>query len=645
MPRPLTPETLVYDLKTAGDPQVSPDGTRVLYTLTHVDRATKQPRSQLWVCDIDGSNARQLTQSGERNSGGRWSPDGKQIAFVSDRVKKSGLFVIDMDAPGDARELTRHNQPISDLAWSPAGTRIAYNTTYDPDNPNEEDYPADAAPKVRVTRRLDYKQDTRGYLNDLRFHAFVVDVAGGERQRVTEGATDHNFPQWSPDGQWLGTLVTRQNGMVSQIEVVQLATGERELIGDDDGGIALWQWSPAGDRVIFAADPEHTAQTDFYVHDRASGATRRLTDDLQSLPAAGFRGMLPPAAPVWLDERQVMFHAMRAGASGLYTIDAERGSVEPVVAWQASHGGFSVDVAGKVVAQAINSLDHVGEINVYDMASGSSRRITSYNDALFGASPLASWETLKVRRGEFEIEAWLLKPPDFDASRKYPVVLTIHGGPQGAYGYIYNALQQLLASNGFLVVAPNPRGSSSYGRTFTVQVIRDWGGEDYLDDMAVLDAVLERPYADSARTAVFGYSYGGFMTSWILGHTDRFKAAVCGAPVFDLESFWGTSDIGHYWGEMQFGGKPHAAREQYAAHSPSEYIHNATTPTLIIHGEADDRCPIGQGEQLFVSLVKAGVETEFVRYPGQHHLFMAGGPPAHREDVLTRVLAWFQERV
>jgi dipeptidyl aminopeptidase/acylaminoacyl peptidase len=200
----------------------------------------------------------------------------------------------------------------------------------------------------------------------------------------------------------------------------------------------------------------------------------------------------------------------------------------------------------------------------------------------------------------------------------------------------------MLVSNGFLVVFANPRGSSSYGRRFTQQVVGDWGGEDFQDLMAVVDEVLTRPYADPERTGIFGYSYGGFMTSWTIGHTDRFKAAVCGAPVFDLESQYGTSDIGHVWGALQWEGKPHESRDWYTAHSPATFAHRATTPTLILHAEGDIRCPIGQGEQMYATLKAAGCETEFVRYPGGSHLFLWGGEPTYVEDFFRRTLDWFR---
>ena len=222
------------------------------------------------------------------------------------------------------------------------------------------------------------------------------------------------------------------------------------------------------------------------------------------------------------------------------------------------------------------------------------------------------------------------------------MVLDIHGGPHGYYGHRLNPTQQCLATHGFLVVAANPRGSSSYGRRFAAQVVEDNGGEDYRDLMAVLDAVLERPYADRERLGIWGYSYGGYMTAWTLGQTDRFKAAICGAPRFDNASAYGSADAGPMLAGYQMGGTPWEQRERYAARSPSTYAHTIRTPTLIVHGEADERCPLNQGEQLFNTLMEIGCETEFVRYPDCSHLFLFNGPPAYRVDLLARQLGWFK---
>jgi dipeptidyl aminopeptidase/acylaminoacyl peptidase len=640
MARQLTPDTLVYELVAAGDPQVAPDGSRVVYTLARADGTTKKQTSDLWLCGIDGGSPRRLTWGG-RNGNARWSPDGTQIAFTSDRVKASGVFVLPVEGGGEARELTRHAQSIGELAWSPDGAQIAYTTLFDPENPDERELDPEAAPRVRVTCRIDYKQDTRGYLGDARKQVFVVAVASGERRRITSALVDHNNPQWSPDGRRLAVRIPNRNGMFAQLGIVHAASGETTLVGPESGEVSVWAWSPDGGSILYAGDTAQTWQTDFFLHDVASGSTRRLTDDLQCLPDAGFAPVLPPSQPIWLDDTHALFHAFRAGASGLYTVGVTSGEVAPIVTWEALHAGLSADTAGRYVAQARGSLDTTGEIVVYDRREGTTQVITEHNAALLGEAPPASWELFDVQRGDYTIEAWLLKPQDFDPGKRYPLILDVHGGPNGHYGYGFNLTQQSLASAGFLVAFANPRGSSSYGRHFTQQVIEDWGGEDFLDLMAVVDAALERPYADSARTGIFGYSYGGYMTAWTIGQTDRFAAAVCGAPVFDCVSMFGTSDIGHAFGPLQFGGKPHERADWYAAHSPSTYAHRVRTPTLILHGEADDRCPIGQGEEMFVALHEAGCEVELVRYPGDSHLMLRVGPPAHRADFLTRVVGWF----
>ncbi|MCC6628596.1 MAG: S9 family peptidase [Chloroflexi bacterium] len=640
MSQTLTPEALVYDLPQAGEPQVSPDGRQILYTLTTLNRAAPAIESQLWRCDSDGGNARRLTWSGARNSGGRWSPDGRQIAFVSDRVPGSGLFVLPADG-GEARELTRHPQTIDQLAWSPDGQRLAYVTQIDPTNPDGTPPAAGAAPVVRVTRRLDYKQDGRGYLNDARRQMFVVDVASGERRQLTDVAQDHAWPAWSPDGRRLAVQRLSRGGLGSQLALIDLDGGATTLVGAESGAVDLWSWSPAGDHLLLALDVDHSSQTNLYRYDIASGALRQLGDDLAILPHAGYPGPVP-AQPVWLDERRALLSALRAGRSGLYIVDADTGRLEETHAWAARHLGLSVDRERRLVVQGQTSLTTTGEIAVTDRAAGTTRLITDCSAPLLGGAGIGS-ERLTVERAGHAIDAWLLLPPGFDPARRYPLLLDIHGGPHNLYGESFLPLAHCLASHGFLVVYANPRGSGSYGRDFVRAVLRDWGGEDYLDLLAVVDTVAARPYVDPARLGIYGFSYGGYMTAWAIGQTDRFAAAVCGAPVFDLESFYGTSDVGPTFGDVEFGVAPHVAPDWYAAHSPSTFAHRARTPTLIIHGEADDRCPIGQGEQMFVALMRAGCATEFARYPGGAHGFPGGGPPEHRVDYLTRSLAWFQK--
>lgn len=646
----LTPAALVYELVTASDPQLSPDGTRIAYALHTVEPASRRARSQVWVCGADGGQPRALTSGHERAGGARWSPDGTQLAFTMASPRGgTGVFLRAADRDDEPREITRHAHDVGELAWSPDGRRLAYTTVFDPDNPDNPDNPdehgahAGAELRVRVTRRLDYKQDGRGFVGDARQQVFVVDLETGTRRRLTGDPVDHASPAWSPDGRWLLVHAPRASDLAvggrttAGLLLVDAGTGSSRVVTPSDVWVEQAAWSPAGDRIVFAADPlPRSFQADVFVHHLASGATRRLTDDLPSSLST-----FPPAPLVWLDERRVLCSASRAGASGLEVVDTATGAVETLWRDACRHAGMSVDRARRQVVQVRSTLTEAPELWVYDLARGVGRTITAYNTRLLEARPPAQWERLELPRGAFTVEAWLLKPPDFDPAKRYPLVLDIHGGPASHYGYAFMALQQCLATHGFLVVFANPRGSTSYGRRFTQAV--DWGGEDYRDCLAAVDAVLGRPYADPDRVGIYGYSYGGYLCAWAITQTDRFRAAVCGSMFFDLASSYGTADnrgIAAY-----AGGPPHLQPDWYAAHSPSTFAHQARTPTLLIHGEADERIPDSQAEQMFVALKDAGCEVELALYPGASHLFLFFGLPEQRLDFLARILAWFSDRL
>ncbi len=643
MPEQLTPEVLVCSFKVAGDPQAAPDGSTIIYTLTTVDKDKKQEQVQLWACDADGGNKRQLTHEGARNSEPRWSPGPEgapqSIAFVSNRVDKSGIFVMPL-AGGDAREITRHNQGIANIAWSPDGSSIAYVTDYDPDNPEEEQPDDDAAPPVRVTSRLDYKVDGLGYRGDVRKQIFVVDVASGARRKLTDDVQDYGHPRWSPDGKRLAAQVTGVDSVGSRLALIDVASGATQLVGPQGGIVDIYAWSPDGSQIIYSGEETQTYHGDIWLYDVAADESKALLTDLEWNPGARLGGGMI-AEPAWIDDRRVAFQGAKGGTTVLQLVDTVDGTAELVREGNNMPNAMSFAADGSIAVRVLNSPDRRGELAVIDLANGSAKLITGYSDEVLETRPQALWERFDVERDGLTIEAWMLKPPSFDPEQTYPVVLEIHGGPNGFYGFDFNIIHQALASAGYIVVYANPRGSGSYGHDFSSRVFSDWGGEDYLDLMAVLDEALERPYCDETRQGVRGYSYGGYMTAWIIGQTDRFKAAVCGAPCFDLESFWGTSDIGVRFGEVQFGGPHHAQPEWYEQHSPSYHAHKAVTPTLIVHGEADDRCPIGQGEQMFIALKKAGVETEFARYPGGAHPFQSDGPIEHRIDNIKRAVAWF----
>ncbi len=636
----LSPERIVYDLATASDPQIAPDGSQVLFTRAQAVRGRKLAQSQVWMCDIDGANPRALELDGERNSGARWSPDGNAIIYISNSEEGSAL-VYKAFNDGPARELTFHTAAIASAAWSPDGSTIAYTTEVDPENPTALKAGKEDAPRVRVVRRLDYKQDNRGFLNNTRQQIWLVDVADATRRQLTSAPIDHIGPSWSPDGTKLAVKIPNRNGMRAQLGLIDVASGETTLVGPFDGNVGCWSWSPDGSRLLIAGDETQTWQLDLFLYDIGEASLTRLTDDLAFQPDAGFPTVSPPSQPVWIDAQTAIVHGQHRGASGLYQVDVDTGAVTPVVSWQAQNTGLNADRHGQRFLQSASSNSQYGVIQLYDRASGETSTLYDPNA---GISPMVESELMTIERDGFEIDIWLVKPAGFDPQQQYPVVLDIHGGPHSWYGHAPGPMGRALAAAGYLVAYSNPRGSGSYGREFTQQVIGDWGGQDYLDLMAVMDHVLTLPYADASRTGVYGHSYGGFMSAWIVGHTNRFQAAVIGAPVVDLISFFGQADIGHDFGPREIGGWPWECEEEYRFRSPLTYLEQVETPVLILHGEADDRVPIGQGEQLFATLAAMGKEVEFVRYPGGTHVSVTRtGFPAHRVDFLERLIGWFDQ--
>lgn len=638
----LTPDTAIRGIPTLSGAVVSPDGTRVAFARTDVHRETGKPETQLWIVDADGGNLRQLTRTGTSNSSPAWSPDGSSLAYVTRRDGDKPFAIALMTFDGtEPRILVRHAAAPVSLEFSPDGVTLAYVKPVDPENSNETPRDTKAPAAVRVVKRIDYKQDGIGFVNEVRNQVFLVDLdlASGETRQCTHGPSDHVKPDWSPDGSKIAVIVPHRNGQRSRIGIVDVATGSVSLHGVEDGEVGLPAWSPDGKRIAFSFNPIGGHHHGLWLLDPETGEYQPLVED----PAFQIdASILSAAKPAWLDDATILLSGQFHGASGLWTVDTETGKITKLGIWQTTQSGLSLPTDNSLAVQTSTNLD--GEIAVVATTLGQAperRILADVGTEAFAGIDLATWERIEAPSDAFSIEAWVIKPRHFDPTQTYPVILDIHGGPHGAYGYGFNVGAQLMAAAGYVVVLANPRGSTSYGRAFTDIVLGDWGDGPWRDLQAVLDAVLAEPWADASRTGVFGYSYGGYMASWIIGHSDRFRAAVIGAPVFDLESMFGTSDIGHSFVPEQNRATPWQDRDALMAQSPSSFIQNAVTPTLVIHGEADERCPIGNGEQLFISLLKLGVETEFVRYPGGFHGFISNGEPAHRIDAHTRIIAWF----
>ncbi len=644
MSSPITPDH-IYHVTTVSAPTISPDGTSLAFVKSTVDDTTMETVSQVMRMVLPGARPATFTQ-GTKDGSPRFSPDGGTIAFLRpDQKDRRQIWLIPASG-GEGRQLTDLPGGVSEFTWSPDSDSLALVSDVDPDR-LPDDHDAKVDPRVRVVRRIQYRGDTIGWRGDAHSHVFTVGVGGGESGQLTDGDWDDRTPVWSPDGAKVAFISGRRNDrdLVPHSEAYVVPAGGGEAVGWSQGlsSVAALTWSPDGSRlaVVGSDDDEIGAAWQGWLFILEPGRPpRRLTDD-SIKPVAGFAPIQPPPPLHWREDGTILFIADARGESYLVEVRVEGGEMRRVVGGAVQISAVTYDDGGKTAAVVETGPASLGDLNLVDVAGGSQRRLTRYNETYFTEHPAARLEKFILSRGGVDIESRLLFPPDFDSGQRYPLVVDIHGGPHGSFYDAFNSVQQILATAGYLVLCVNPRGSSTYGAQFVKAVLRDWGGEDYLDIIAAVEEVCSRPYVDPSRLGLHGYSYGGYMSSWIVGHDTRFSAAVVGAPCINLLSMYGTSDIGVSFGEMQWGGMPMDAESVLGERSPLTHAPRVETPVLLLHGEADARCPIAQSEEYFVTLKRLGKKVEFVRFPGCSHSFLRSGHPKLREEYLRRTLAWY----
>ena len=643
MASPITPD-LVYSLVNVSGPDISADGSKVVFVKSCVDGETGEDRSQVQMLDLDTGSAASFTQ-GPKDGNPQFSPDGESLAFLRpDDKKRRQVWVIKTNG-GEAVQITTLRGGVSDFTWAPDGQSLAVVSNVDPDQP-EDDHDAKKDPLVKVVNRIKYRHDVLGWRGDGHRQIFVVEI-GGEARQLTHGDYENYAPVWSPDSSQIAFISERSEDKDlfdnSQAYVVSASGGEAALWSAGLHTIAALGWSPDGEKLVAVGSDVENGSASYqgwlYVI-QPGQEPRRLTDD-SIKPVAGFPPQGPFTKMLWTDDGVLYFLADARGESFLCSVPVDGGEVKRIYGGgaQLTASSLSGD-ASKAVLLSV-SPDSPGDIHLVDVAGGSGNQLTDYNREYLQERPPAKQSKFQLDRAGFDIESRVLLPPDFDESKVYPMILEIHGGPNGVFMDAFSTLHQVLATAGYIVLAVNPRGSSTYGGDFTMAVLNDWGGEDYLDIMQAVDEMVSKPYVDESRLGVHGYSYGGYMTSWTVGHTDRFKASVVGAPCIDLSSMAGTSDIGISFGEKQWGGRRDVVFDEMMKRSPITYAPQVNTPVLLLHGETDYRCPIGQSEQYFVSLKRLGKEVEFVRFPDGAHGFRNSGHPKMRKEYLRRVLDWF----
>lgn len=656
--RRLTSEDL-FGFKLVSDPRFAPDNARVAYVVTTIEKDKNDYRSSIYVNSVAGSDNRRLTRADAKDSQPHWSPDGKHLAFLSNRADKPQIWLIRADG-GEAWQASELPEAVSSFAWSPDGQNfVAISKSVEGQEKEKKDDDKDKSDVRRITRAR-YRFDGVGFFDDKRAHIWLVPAFGGGARQLTNADVDDAEPAWSPNGRDIAFISNRTEGRelnaASEVWFVA-ATGsdERRLIGGDDANFHTPSWSPDGTQLAVLGNWHAGAYGAYDDHlwlvpaaggepvCLTEGFGRSLDDSTNSDIFAGSE-----VRPVWTpDGRSILVLSGDAGATNIHTVSVAGGDIRRVTSGNRRVSAFSISRDGTKIAYVAATATNPGDVFVADIDGGNESQLTHLNRDFLSSFALSEPEEFRVpsKSDGTEIHAWVLKPPGFDPSHKYPLILQIHGGPHTMYGYAFMHEFHLMAARGYVVVFPNPRGSTGYGEDFARCTQAAWGETDMPDDMAAVDWVIEQGYVDANRLGITGGSYGGFMTNWIIGHTDRFRAAVTQRCLSNLYSFYGTSDIGFGFGEYQFGGTAWEKRDTYMRLSPITYVEHMKAPLLIIQQEEDYRTPMEQAEQLFIALKKLGREVELARFPGENHNLSRTGKPKHRIERLDLMLNWFDSHL
>jgi dipeptidyl aminopeptidase/acylaminoacyl peptidase len=640
--RAMEPKDLTR-IKFVSDPRLSPDGRQVAFVVTTLSDEKDEYLSNIWIVDVGGGEPRHFTTGPKRDTSPRWSPDGSTLAFVSEREsgKKPQLYLMPVRG-GEPRRLTDLKNGVSSPVWSPDGSRLAFLSRVGGWEEPESDEEKQKSKPPQIISVLKYRYNGEGFIHERHPHLYVVSTDGGEPKQITNGDYAVSDPTWSPTEDLIAFVAARHPERdydnASDVWGVSSDGGEPRQITDTAGPVGSPAFSPDGKHIAFVGHryrDEAGRNHRLFVVSLESATPTCLTPDLD-------RNV---TRLVWTrGGSSVAFAVDDHGDVPVYLVESTGGNAPPerVIDGDGQVVDLSTDARGETLAFSATDPISPPDLFVGAANGGERRQLTDLNRAWKDEVALGRPERFHFQRAGFELDGWIVKPFGFEEGKPYPALLNIHGGPATQYGHNFFDEFQVYAGAGYVVIYTNPRGSQGYGEEFTRAVIGDWGGGDFEDVMGGLDEALRRyDFIDPNRLGVMGGSYGGYLTSWSVGHTDRFKAACSERALNTFVSFTGTSDIGPHFAPMYSGYQPWENSRWYVDHSPLSYASQINTPLLIIHSEQDLRCPIEQAEQLFALLKMQRKEALLVRFPDENHEMSRSGRPRHRLERFRIILDWF----